>query len=142
MNSESRGRLTKVLFDDIYVLPGVDHDRVVAIHTWISDNIAHDEVVYGFSAIDLALGVLELVEERFMCIVGRGQADDPKTGEQAPPALADGLNDVLRNPSLIWVIDRFLFQAFQEGFHFPLDLARFASLSGFIFEPQEMRQFY
>jgi len=59
--------------------------------------------VHGLAATDPALALLEVIEERFLVIVGGRQAPHAKTREQAPPAVADGLDHVLGHGSILRV---------------------------------------
>lgn len=57
--------------------------------------IAQDKFLHRFPAIGPAVALLEPAEERFLVIVGGRQAAHALAGEQAPPAGADGLDQVL-----------------------------------------------
>jgi hypothetical protein len=103
--------------------------------------IAHHESMHGFPAIDPTLVVLELVEKGFLVVVGGWQTRDTIAGEQPPPTLADGLNDVVRVSLLVRVVRRFLFQVFQDRLDFLLHLAGLAPLPGLVFQPQAVREF-
>jgi hypothetical protein len=89
-------------------------------------------------ATDPTLVVLEATEKCFLLIVRGWQARDTVTDEQALPALANRLQDVLCHGCLVRVIRRFLLQVLQEGLDFSFDLTGLAALSGIIFQPQVM----